>query len=345
MPLGEFADRYPALVGHLCRAARADHVAHAYLVTGEGDSSLRGFALAWIQVCACTSRTAGGDACGRCQNCAELAGGRYPYLRELKPMSKSRQIRIDEVRELEHDLHLTTDGRPRYALIVDADRMNDETQNAFLKTLEEPVPNTVIVLVTANPALLRPTIRSRCQQLALRDNRLAYELLDAPAFLGALATLQPETGASVATRAASQLLAVFTKYEEQAESDGKAYRDELLAGVAELDPDRRKQIDEQVEAFQASRYLAYRANVLSAVHTWFAQEYLRAAGVPPATWPNAELYAVLPGYTERPAPALTPARRSLRLAEGLLDTLVYNVDQTLAIEGFCEDVCRRSATP
>ena len=57
------------------------------------------------------------------------------------------------------------EGNARVFLIDDADKLNDQSANALLKTLEEPSPTAHLVLITSRPAMLLPTIRSRCQQI------------------------------------------------------------------------------------------------------------------------------------------------------------------------------------
>jgi DNA polymerase-3 subunit delta' len=75
-------------------------------------------------------------------------------------------IKIDQVREaVEHSGYRPFEGRRRVIIVDDADAMVVEAQNALLKTLEEPPPSSVFVLVTSRPELLLPTVRSRCQRL------------------------------------------------------------------------------------------------------------------------------------------------------------------------------------
>ena len=144
MPLGEFRNKYPALIERLWQARCGDRIAHAYLITGDHPTALEKFALGWSQMCLCRAPV-NNDACGNCEICTRLANGTYAYQQVLKPRSKSRQILIEQIRELEHYLHLKSDGQIKIGLIHDADRMNEASQNAFLKTLEEPSPRTLLL--------------------------------------------------------------------------------------------------------------------------------------------------------------------------------------------------------
>ena len=89
-----------------------------------------------------------------------------PEIEEIKGITRKKEIKIEKIRELQHQLMLTSFGkRFRIAIIDEADKLNRSSQNAFLKTLEEPRENLVIILVTSNPQKLLPTIISRCQKV------------------------------------------------------------------------------------------------------------------------------------------------------------------------------------
>ncbi len=337
MPLREFQDRYPALTKRLCQAKQAGRVAHAYLVTGDHTEQLEAFVAAWLQVCTCETPAADGDACGACPTCRQVAAETYPEMVRVKPVSKSRQIRLEKIYELERALHLSTGGRTRLAVIIDADRMNIQTQNAFLKSLEEPTPNTIIVLITKSPSMLLPTIRSRCQTIALLDNRMDYDFEDDGRLFQALARLQPESGASAASVAAQGVIDCLQELRQSAEAESKSYIRELTANAAEMDPAYRKQVESEAEAFVQAQYKGRREEVLSAIHTWFAQQFIRSSGVGQDLLPNPEIFS----DSDNTPPAAPEARRSLKLAEDLIETLDYNVDEKLAIENFCQQVCRK----
>ena len=91
----------------------------------------------------------------------------HPDIRWIEPESKSRQIKVDEqIRPLIQFINLTSySGGWKAGIILFADRMNANSQNALLKTLEEPPPHSLLVLVTDIPAAMLPTIRSRAQYI------------------------------------------------------------------------------------------------------------------------------------------------------------------------------------
>jgi DNA polymerase-3 subunit delta' len=107
----------------------------------------------------------GTDACGACNACTRIARGVHADVLVLEP-GESGTIKLDQVREaIERTGYRPFEGRRRLVAIDGADALNVEAQNALLKTLEEPPPASVFVLITDRPDVLLPTVRSRCQRL------------------------------------------------------------------------------------------------------------------------------------------------------------------------------------
>ena len=105
------------------------------------------------------------DACGRCAACTRIARGVHADVLRIEP-GDSGAIKVDQVREaIDRTAYRPFEGRRRVVMVDEADALVGEAQNALLKTLEEPPPASVFVLITARPDLLLPTVRSRCQQL------------------------------------------------------------------------------------------------------------------------------------------------------------------------------------
>lgn len=107
-----------------------------------------------------------GLPCGSCRGCQLLDAGTHPDFQAVQPEEEGKEITIGQIRELLTWQTLTPQyGRSRIVIIEPADRMNANAANALLKTLEEPGRDALLLLVSARPAALLPTIRSRCQQL------------------------------------------------------------------------------------------------------------------------------------------------------------------------------------
>jgi DNA polymerase-3 subunit delta' len=108
------------------------------------------------------------DACGTCAVCTRIVRGVHPDVHLVEP-GDTGSIKIDQVRDIvDRSAYRPFEGRRRVVIIDDADALVTPAQHALLKTLEEPPPSSVFILVTARPDVLLPTVRSRCPQLRFR---------------------------------------------------------------------------------------------------------------------------------------------------------------------------------
>ena len=141
---------------------------HAVLIHGPEGIGKSQFAHEMIRAQVCTQPTTEGLACGQCHGCRMLAAGAHTDVTMVRPEEGKKNIRIEPIRQLTEFMSLSTSHAPRrIAMIWPADAMNLNAANALLKTLEEPPGPALMVLVTAHPARLPATIRSRCQMLRL----------------------------------------------------------------------------------------------------------------------------------------------------------------------------------
>lgn len=146
---------------------------HALLLAGPAGLGKRDFLERLVRSLLC-SQPDDGDACGHCRTCALLDAGTHPDRvavgLELRDDGKPRkEIVIPQVRALSARLAMASQfGGWQVASIDPADALNANAANALLKTLEEPTPSTLIVLVADAPWRLPPTIRSRCQRMDFR---------------------------------------------------------------------------------------------------------------------------------------------------------------------------------
>lgn len=150
----------------LIRAARENIVSHSYLFAGPDGVGKKLVALEFAKILNCR-----GDAksdtvnCG-CSSCKKIEKRIHPDV-VLVEFTGVKNIKVDQVREeVEDKLFLKPfEARFKVVIVDESDRMNNSAQNAFLKTLEEPPKDSIIILVTSSPTSLLPTIRSRCQML------------------------------------------------------------------------------------------------------------------------------------------------------------------------------------
>lgn len=157
---------FDSIIGHdrqksiLRRALENQRVAHAYLFEGPDGIGKRLVALALARALLCES----GQGCGDCHPCRKVDHNNHPDIHLLD--ADGATIKIDQVRALQKELSLKPlEGQYKICLIDGAEQFNPAAANALLKTLEEPQPNTVIILLCSRPDALLTTIKSRCQRL------------------------------------------------------------------------------------------------------------------------------------------------------------------------------------
>jgi DNA polymerase-3 subunit delta' len=139
-------------------------LAHAYLFAGPRGVGKAKTARAFAQLLLC-EMPKGAAACGTCGSCRKAAAGQHPDLKVLEPDGEF--IKIDAIREAGRFVGLRPfEGRRKALLIDPASAMNEESANALLKTLEEPVSQTTLLLIAEDARRLPPTIVSRCQRIA-----------------------------------------------------------------------------------------------------------------------------------------------------------------------------------
>lgn len=164
------------IIGHehpiaALRASVANgRLAHAYLFHGEASIGKRLTAVRFTQALNCERAPNRGDldACGSCRSCRQIMAQTHPdfFIIEPDPEQATPQIKIEQVREIEHQvMYRPLIGARKICLIDEADRMTIGAANALLKTLEEPPDHSLFLLITSRPAALPATIRSRCQAL------------------------------------------------------------------------------------------------------------------------------------------------------------------------------------
>ena len=150
----------------LRQAQESGRIAHAWLLTGPVGVGKGPFAEAFARMLLCTAPDRASRPCGECRGCRLLAAGTHPDLEHIVPEEPGKPIRVDQIRDYCERSTLTGQlGGYKVAIFQPADAMNPAAANSLLKTLEEPVPLTVLVLVTALPQRLPATLRSRCQRI------------------------------------------------------------------------------------------------------------------------------------------------------------------------------------
>jgi len=270
------ADRQDEIRAELARSRAGDKVHGGYLFEGPPGLGKRETALwfARLLLCQGAARDAR-EPCGRCHDCRLLAAREvgpdarptHPDLHWVDP--DGAWIKIEAIRELRGALGLVAnEGGRRVALILEADRLRAESANALLKTLEEPPPNTVLILVSASPELLPRTLRSRALRVRF------------PAFSEAAIA-----GALEAEGMNAEDAALASRLGGSSPSAARAWADESLEFAREL-----RALFDEASALSVTRILDFaegfrrageegrgRARAFIELHSAFAREKAAAA--------------------------------------------------------------------
>jgi DNA polymerase-3 subunit delta' len=235
---------WQGIVGHdevveqFRRALVRDRLASTFLFVGPAGIGKRAFALRLAQALLCQRRPPEAlDPCGECPACRQVLAGTHPDLILVaKPEEKSvlpvelfigsHERRMQE--GLCHTIRLKPMmGGRRIAIIDDADYLNEEGANCLLKTLEEPPPKSVMILIGTSPDRQLPTIRSRAQIVRFRP-------LEADVVAQLLIDSGATDDAAAASRVAQHSGGSVTQAAELLDPQLWTFRADLLARLAEM---------------------------------------------------------------------------------------------------------------
>jgi DNA polymerase-3 subunit delta' len=334
-----------SIVGHelaiaaLDRALASQRPPHAWLFSGPEGVGKAATALEFAAALNCTEPGAG--PCRECRSCRDTLAGKHTDVELVAPggicdepdhrdHSDSRDLRICQIRRVEHLLSLSPySGKRRVAIIDAADTLHTEAANAFLKTLEEPPAGSVIILLAEREDRLPETVLSRCQRLAFApiDRRtIAQTLSDRGT--------SHEDAETIAAAAQGRL--------------GWALRAMEDAGLLQ---ERAQMLDEAVRVAHAGRIERFAwAREAASRDAAVRERYLREIGVWEGWWRDVLLYGA--GGSEG---AIHPDRAAALSQEGKLyaageivaflrslaqtrEYLYANVDPQLALENLLLDL-------
>jgi DNA polymerase-3 subunit delta' len=217
------------LIGLLSRAVERASLPPSLILAGPAGIGKRLVAIATAQALNCK---AGG--CATCSICTRIARGVHSDVLLVEP-GESGSIKIDQVRDIvDRAGYRPFEGTRRVVIIDDADRLMPGAQNALLKTLEEPPPSSVFMLVTSRPDMLLPTVQSRCPRLRFRP----LDAEDVAAVLMMRGRSEAEARAVAATADGSIGRALQARGQELVEARHVAGRVLTLAASSD-DPRRR----------------------------------------------------------------------------------------------------------
>jgi len=306
-------------IGFLRRAHEQNRLAHAYLISGPAGSGKR-------EVAANLASVVNGTGID------EVFSSRAREIFVAEPESKSRRIVIQQIRELEHGLQMRGgEGRRKVAIISDADRLQPQAANAFLKTLEEPPSNSLLLLLSAMPEALPDTIVSRCISISLAANGQVSELPERAELVELLRKTARETKWEIqqAYRLSQGMQTLLGGIKEQIKSENEeALKSEEARYRNSTDGAWLEDREDYYKALTESSYIQ-RRSVLVEVLVEFWSDVLRACSkverrdVPAAKKETAAL-------AERFA--APDVLRRIACLEELRDNLGRNIQEALAFE-------------
>lgn len=153
---------------HVIQLHQAQRMPHAILLSGIKGLGKRAFADNLVASLLCLQQTEQFEACGHCHSCQLLAAGSHSDHTLVAPEDTGKQIKVDQIRELKASQTLMPKvSNNKTVVITHADQMNLSAYNSLLKLLEEPQPNSVLILISENSQQLPITIKSRCQKMVI----------------------------------------------------------------------------------------------------------------------------------------------------------------------------------
>lgn len=281
----------------LQRMLTSERLPGALLFAGEEGIGKKLFALEVARALNCRSPRSH-QGCGKCPVCVRIAKLNYPDRVDADEWMQiiwtdhpdvglvtapKRVLRVEQMRQIEREANFRPfEGKARVFLIDEAEKLNDASANALLKILEEPPPTSHLILITARPAMLLPTILSRCQMIRfapLTPAEIEAHMTKNKLADGKTARLRAHTAGGSMGRALSDDLVTFT-------SQRKAMLKVLQALVVTED---RAQLLRSAEQLNEAQYKDEFEDRLGVLETLIRDAWMLSLGVEPAQLVNEDL--------------------------------------------------------
>jgi DNA polymerase-3 subunit delta' len=328
----------------LQRSLERGRLAHAYLFTGHDLDRLEdlGRTLAKTLNCLNPMKRNGAaiDACDTCVNCRKIDHGNHADVHWVRPESRTRIISVDLMRDLMKEIQLKpTESGYKVAIVVAADRMRTEAANAFLKTLEEPPPKSILILLTTEAPRLLDTIISRCLRLNFSGD--GARPLDAGEREWLLAFSQMAGEGQKSLMGRYRLLDVLLqKLGAMKETiDTQLSERSPINRYPDAEPDQVERWEDELKAAIEAEYRRQRSSLLLVLQNWLRDVWVSALGKHPEARAGQDGLEKLLNFPEVPATPqvagrITPAAavENLKIVEQLQRWLHTNVQEALALE-------------
>jgi len=320
----------------LQRSLERNRLAHAYLFTGNSLDELEAVARTLAKTLNCQSppRRAENnlplDSCDQCDSCHRINEANHPDVLWVRPESKSRIITIEQMRELMQTINFKpTIAEFKVEIIVCADRMNPFAANAFLKTLEEPPPKSILILLTTEPQRLLETILSRCLRLNFAGDAAHFKT-EHISWLASFSELAAQVERSLLGR--YRLLGLILKKlaDEKSEIEKALAARSPLERYDELEPKLREKLEDELAAAIEAEYRRQRTDLIGVLQWWLRDIWLQSLSITDGMLSFPDLISAARAVAQRISPA--DALQNLQVADRLQRQLHSNVQEALALE-------------
>jgi DNA polymerase III subunit delta' len=322
----------------LKRMLTADRLPGALLFAGEEGVGKKRFALEVARALNCRTPK-DREGCGVCSSCVRIAKLNYPEREDADEWTQiiwtnhpdvglviapKRVLRVEQMRQIEKEANFRPfEGKARVFLIDEADKLNDASANALLKVLEEPPRTSYLILITARPAMLLPTILSRCQMIRfaplapaeIESHLLANKLADSKT-----AKLRARAAGGSIGRALANDLVTFT-------SQRKAMLGVLNTLVMTND---RAQLLRSAEQLNEAQYKDEFEERLDVLETLIRDAWMLSLGVKPDLLVNVDLLSELEPVSKK----LDTSRAAdwILQIEDLREALIVNINRKVTTD-------------
>jgi len=323
----------------LQRSLERGRLGHAYLFSGHRLEQLVALARTLAKTLNCQSpkkkNNQAIDCCDQCLSCKKIDGDTHPDIHWARPESKTRIVTVDQMRELMREIQLKpSEAEYKVAIVAAADRLKTEAGNAFLKTLEEPPPKSVMILLTIEPQRILETLQSRCLRLSFYGEGArrweAPETELVAAFSGIAG--EEQKGLLARYRLLDVLLGKLGALKEQVEAE--LQKRSPLERYKEVEKNLEEQWETELKAAIEAEYRRQRSGLLLALQYWLRDIWLKTLQPTAAAVATDLLHFPEVPATERVAARISreEAQENIQTLEQLQRWLYTNVQEALALE-------------
>jgi DNA polymerase-3 subunit delta' len=271
----------------LRRSLERGRLAHAYLFAGHQLEDLEALARTLAKTLNCRQPVRGAglapiDCCDQCLSCRKIDHGNHADVHWVRPESRSRVVTIEQMRELMQEINLKpTEAEYKVAILVSVDRLNVQAANAFLKTLEEPPPKSVLILLTTEPQRILETISSRCLRLNFAGEGLRPLTADEREWLRKFSEMAATEQKSLMNR--YRLLDVLLQRLGGMRSATEKDLTERspLQRYADADQELREKWEQELTAAIEAEYRRQRSDLMVLLERWFRDVWLQTLAARP----------------------------------------------------------------